>query len=228
MCGRFTLRTAPREVAELFAIDELPLFAPRYNIAPSQQVLAVGLRDDGRREFRQFAWGFIPSWSKDPQSGHRPINIRSETVLEKPMFRSAFRKRRCLIPADGFFEWQAVGRAKQPYYFQRPDGGPFAFAGVWETWRGGAEPLESCALFTTSANATVAPLHDRMPVILAPADFASWLDPTNEDPASLVPLLRPLPPDQLVARPVSTTVNSPRHDSPECIIPLESPGKLFD
>lgn len=228
MCGRFTLRTPPRAVAELFDLPELPLFEPRYNIAPSQSVMAARLRPDGSRELVGLTWGFVPAWSKDPASGNRPINIRSETATERPMFRAAFRHRRCLIAADGFYEWRAEGRTKQPYYFQRADQQPFAFAGVWEAWRGAGRTLETCALFTTSANETVAPVHDRMPVILQNADFASWLDPTNEDPRTLIPLLRPLPAEQLTAWPVSTLVNSPRQDAAECIISVGNQGKLFD
>lgn len=228
MCGRFTIRTSPREVAQLFEVDELPLFAPRYNVAPSQSVLAARLRSDGSRELVPLTWGFVPSWSKDPNSGNRPINIRSETALERPMFRAALRQRRCLIAADGFFEWLTQGKAKQPYYFQRADGRPFGFAGIWESWRGEGRVLETCALFTTSANETVAPIHDRMPVILAPADFATWLDPTNEDPQTLVSLLRPLPAAELTAQPVSPLVNSPRNDGPECIMPRGNQGMLFD
>lgn len=228
MCGRFTLRTPPRAVAELFEVSELPLFEPRYNIAPSQRVLAARLRGDGSRELVQLTWGFVPAWSKDPASGNRPINIRSETAAERPMFRAAFRQRRCLIAADGFYEWRAEGRAKQPYYFQRADGQPFAFAGIWEAWRGDGRSLESCALFTTSANETVVPIHDRMPVILEPSDFAAWLDPSNENPRTLLPLLHPLPAEELTGCPVSPLVNSPRHDDPECIIAVGKQGKLFD
>jgi putative SOS response-associated peptidase YedK len=228
MCGRFTIRTSPREVAQLFEVDDLPLFVPRYNVAPSQPVLAARLRSDGSRELVPLTWGFVPAWSKDPTSGNRPINIRSESALERPMFRSAFRHRRCLIAADGFFEWLSQGRAKQPYYIQRAAGKPFAFAGIWEAWQGEGRVLESCALFTTSANETVAPIHDRMPVILEPADFTTWLDPTNEDPKTLVPLLRPLPATELTAEPVSPLVNSPRNDAPECIMPLGNQGMLFD
>ncbi len=222
MCGRFTIRTSPREVAELFEVDELPLFAPRYNVAPSQSVLAARLRSDGTRELVPLTWGFVPSWSKDPNSGNRPINVRSETALERPMFRSALRQRRCLIAADGFFEWLSQGKAKQPYYFQRADGKPFAFAGIWEAWRGEGRVLETCALFTTSANETVAPVHDRMPVILPCEARELWLDPEFKGKEQLLALLRPYADDEMIATPVSTVVNSPKNESPQCIVPLNS------
>lgn len=228
MCGRFTLRTPSRQVAQLFDLPELPLFEPRYNIAPRQQVLAVRMNDDGAREAAMLEWGFVPSWSKDPRTERRPINIRSETAAERPMFRAALRSRRCLIAADGFYEWLAEGRSKLPYYFQLADGQPFALAGVWEAWRRQEERLETCALFTTSANEVVAPLHDRMPVILRPPQFAAWLDPTNEDPRTLAPLWAPLPADQLSARAVSQYVNNARHEGPECTMVVPSQGKLFD
>ena len=229
MCGRFTLRTSPREVAELFDVAELPLFEPRYNIAPTQPVLvARERRGQEDRELVQLPWGFVPSWSKDPASGQRPINVRSEMVNERPMFRSAFRQRRCLIAADGFYEWKAQGRAKQPFYFQLAEGGPFGFAGIWEAWRRDDKSLETCALFTTSPNDIVAPVHDRMPVILEPGDFAQWLDPSNDDTAALSALLRPLPAEQMTTKPVSTRVNSPRNDDSECIVSIEDQGKLFE
>jgi putative SOS response-associated peptidase YedK len=185
-------------------------------------------RGQEERELVQLQWGFVPSWSKDPTSGQRPINVRSETVTDRPMFRSAFRQRRCLIAADGFYEWKAQGRGKQPFYFQLSGGGPFGFAGVWETWKRDDKSLETCALFTTSPNSIVAQVHDRMPVILEPENFAEWLDPSNDDTAGLAKLMRPLPADQMTAQPVSTRVNSPRHDDSECIVPIEDQGKLFD
>lgn len=229
MCGRFTLRSSPREVARLFHVEKLPLFEPRYNIAPTQPVLVAREQPEhGERELAWLQWGFVPAWSKDPKAAQRPINVRSEGVSERPMFRTAFRRRRCLIAADGFYEWKAQGRTKQPFYFQLVDAAPFAFAGIWEAWRHENQSIESCALFTTRANAIVAPIHDRMPVVLPPKDFACWLDPANEDVDGLSKLLRPLPANKMKAWPVSTRVNSPRRDDPDCIVSIEDQRKLFE
>ena len=170
-------------------------------------------------------WGLIPSWSRD---GKAPlINARAETVADKPAFRSAFRKRRCLVPADGFYEWQALPGRKRPFLFRRPDGTPFALAGLWEAWHGpDGRPLETCALLTTEANAVVRPVHDRMPVLVSPADFDRWLAP-DAAPANLVPMLRPAPDDALAAVAVGPYVNSARHEGPGCVEPLGGPS-LFD
>ena len=221
MCGRFTLKTPPQVVAELFGLDEVPAWEPRYNIAPTQPVAAVrAARDGGQRELVFLHWGLIPSWADDWRIGNRMINARSETVAEKPAFRRAFRQRRCLVPADGFFEWQRQGTKKQPYYIHRRDGRPLAIAGLWEHWAGaGSGPVESCTLLTTAANATLRPLHDRMPVLLEPAQFDTWLDPEQHSVESLVALLAPADDAVLEAYAVSTVVNSPRNDSPACIEP---------
>ena len=221
MCGRFT-QAAPGEViAELFALPEVPRLAPRYNIAPTQDVGAVRVETDGRRQFVALHWGLIPSWAKDRTIGSRMINARSETVAEKPAFRAALRSRRCLIVADGFYEWQRLGGRKQPYFMSLRGGGPFAFAGLWERWAGaGAEFVESCTILTTNANETVAPIHDRMPVILDPQDHAAWLDPGIKDAARLLPLLRPQPPGAIRAYPVGLLVNNPANDVPDCRAPL--------
>src|SRR5262245_30614970 len=194
MCGRFTLRTPMTVLVEHFALEvradrQLPLFEARYNIAPTQEVLAVR-EVDGAREASKLRWGLIPSWSKEPGGGPPMINARSETLAEKPTFRTAFRRRRCIIPADGFYEWRksdegAKGK-KQPYWIHRSDGGPVGFAGLWESWR---DSIESCTIVTTAANRTLSQLHDRMPVILAPGDYAEWLNPAIEDPAKLEHLL---------------------------------------
>jgi putative SOS response-associated peptidase YedK len=219
MCGRYTLRTNLHDVAEAFDVPvqlELPL---RYNIAPTQDVAAVRFdAEQGQRELGLLSWGLIPSWAKDKKIASKLINARGETVAEKPSFRSAFTKRRCLIVADGFYEWQKLaGGKKQPYYIHFKDDAPFAFAGLWESWNGEGEAVESCTIITTSANDVMQPLHDRMPVILSAADYDSWLDPTFKDKAALKELLKPCPADWLETYPVSTRVNNPKHDEPACL-----------
>jgi putative SOS response-associated peptidase YedK len=229
MCGRFTLRTPATVLIEHFDIDvrnetQLALFDPRYNIAPTQDVVVVRAdAETGRRAASMMRWGLLPSWAKQITSGPPMINARSETLAEKPAFRTALRSRRCLIPADGFYEWQLTpggGKGKkQPYYIHRPDGNPFAFAGLWETWKSPDSQLviESCTIVTTSANAALASLHDRMPVILAPNDYGLWLDANVSEPAKLQHMLAPCGNDELVAEPVSTHVNRVANDDPRCI-----------
>jgi len=222
MCGRFTLRASPRVIAEQFELFETPEFAARYNIAPSQSVAAVR-RTAGaivQRELVLLQWGLIPAWADDPSIGNRLINARAETAAQKPAFRHALARRRCLIVADGFYEWQGTGRSKQPYLIRLPDDRPFAFAGLWESWEGPAHSyLESCTILTTEANAVVRPIHDRMPVIVAPADYGRWLDLHVQDAAQLTDLLRPFSSDTLEAIRVSPWVNSPAHEGPQCIAP---------
>jgi putative SOS response-associated peptidase YedK len=167
-------------------------------------------------------WGLIPSWADDASIGNRLINARAETAAEKPSFRSAFKHRRCLIPTSGFYEWQKVGTKKQPHYIRRPDEVPFAFAGLWERWEKGGEPIESCTILTTEANGMMRPIHDRMPVILGPEAWGQWLDPEGKESLPLKPLLRPYPDDWLTAYPVSTRVNNPKYDAPACVAPLNS------
>jgi putative SOS response-associated peptidase YedK len=221
MCGRFT-QAAPGEViAALFELPQTPDLAPRYNIAPTQEVAAVRSAAGGGRELVRLHWGLIPSWAKDRSMGSRMINARSETAAEKPAFRAALKARRCLIVADGFYEWQRLGTRKQPFFLALRDGRPFGFAGLWERWaEGSAEPVESCTILTTSANDAIAPIHDRMPVILNAADHAAWLDPGIREPAALLPLLRPLPADAVRAYPVSLLVNNPANDVPGCREPI--------
>jgi putative SOS response-associated peptidase YedK len=220
MCGRFTLKTSPARIKEMFRLQRLGEFDPRYNIAPSQPVLAVRLNaESGDREGTFLKWGLIPSWAKEPGIGNNLANARADTVAIKPAFRSAFKKRRCVVIADGFYEWQAGPGGKTPYYFQLKDGGPFAFAGLWERWEKGEEPVESCTLITTEANGVVSPVHDRMPVILAPESFTSWLDPNEQRAEVLQALLVPLPDDWLTAHSVSKLVNNPRNETPRCIEP---------
>ena len=221
MCGRFTLRTPARDLVEIFELLREPELSPRYNIAPTQRVAVV--RQSGKdREIAVMRWGLVPSWSKDPKAGPPLINARAETVATKPSFRTAFKRRRCLIPADGFYEWQkqADSKTKIPHYIRMSKDRAFAFAGLWECWHGSdAADLESCTIVTTEANNLMRPLHDRMPVILPEENFAEWLDPKNENVPELEALLRPYAPSELTAFPISTMVNSPRNERPECILP---------
>ena len=220
MCGRFALAATGEEVAAHYQLAEVPFIASRYNIAPTQPVAAVRLDQHGARELTHFQWGLIPSWSKDPAMGSKLINARAETAAEKPAFRAAFRRRRCLIPATGFYEWQPVGKAKQPMYVHEAGGGLLTLAGLWEVWYApdGGE-LQTCTILTTTPNTLMEPIHNRMPLILEPADYAMWLDPTTELD-QLNHLLRPLPPEGLAAYPVSKAVNSVGNDNDTCIAPL--------
>lgn len=225
MCGRFALISSTEQVAAAMGVNSagmagIPDAVPRYNIAPTQPVLAVRLDAQGERELTFFRWGLIPSWSKDTTIGSRLINARSETVAEKPSFRTAFKRRRCLIPADGFFEWQKMNQHKQPLYIHGVDARPLALAGLWEIWQDPeGSSLQTCTILTTTPNDFMAPIHNRMPVILEPEDYGMWLDP-GDDPSDGLHLLRPYPTEKLAAHPVSTAVNNPRHDSPECVRPL--------
>jgi putative SOS response-associated peptidase YedK len=218
MCGRFALFAGPEELAKAFGVSiEDVALPPRYNIAPTQTVPVVRTTDGGRR-LAPMHWGLIPPWAKDAAMGSRMINARAETVTEKPAFRVAFRSRRCLIPASGFYEWQARGRGKVPHFIRRQDGGLLALAGLWERWApAGAEPVESCTILTTAANKLMQPIHDRMPVIVAPDDLPTWLGEVPTAPGALGALLRPCPPEALVAYPVSTYVNAPAHDDPKTL-----------
>lgn len=222
MCGRFTLTSSPEVVADLFDLAEPPQLTPRYNIAPTQESPVVRvLKTDGCRQLHLLRWGLIPHWARDPRIGNRMINARSESVAAKPAFRDAFRRQRCLVPGDGFFEWKRLGKRKQPHYIRMRDGQPFAFAGLWSRWQGReGEQIDSYTILTTEPNDLVRPIHDRMPVILARRDYEVWLDPKIQDAEKLRPLLRPSPSDDLIADPVDTLVNSPASDDPRCIKPL--------
>ena len=226
MCGRFTLYAAPEEVAAFFGLPEAPILVERYNIAPTQPVGLVRLNTQTfAREWALMHWGLIPSWSKDPSIGARMINARSETVADKPSFRAAFKRRRCLVPVSGFYEWQKQGRTKQPYYITAEEGGLLAIAGLWEYWEGAdGSALESCTLLTTEANELMTPLHNRMPVFIAPEDFDEWLGDGKEESRryleSLQHLLRPAPTDLLTAYPVSSYVSNARNEGESCIAPL--------
>jgi putative SOS response-associated peptidase YedK len=218
MCGRFTQAADGEIIAQVFQLPETPELAPRYNIAPTQEVAVVRAAESGGRELVRLHWGLIPSWAKERAMGARMINARAETLGEKPAFRSAFRARRCLIVADGFYEWQKLGGRKQPYFIGFSDRRPFAFAGLWERWKGeGSEHVESCTIVTTEANELLAPIHDRMPVILDPDDFATWTDPALHDTDRLSALLTPYAAGLLEAFPVSVLVNNPANDSLACV-----------
>nr|ALS91378.1 putative ACR, COG2135 [uncultured bacterium] len=219
MCGRYTL-TKPKELLKRFPNIQLPMnCAPRYNIAPTQPVLAV--TNAKPEEFQPMHWGLIPSWAKDPSIGSRMINARAETLREKPAYRTAFRRRRCLVPADGFYEWKpGPAKTKTPTYIRMKSGEPFMIAGLWEVWTGpDGEEIPSCTLVTAEPNELVKPIHDRMIVILPEEHFAHWLDPSERPPDALETLLKPYPADEMEAYAVSTAVNSPKHDTPDCIEP---------
>ena len=220
MCGRYSLTTPVESLVGLFDAGPLGDYRPRYNIAPSQPVPAARRGEDGVLAWAWLKWGLIPSWAKDPAIGNRMINARAETIAEKPSFRAAFRRRRCLIPADGFYEWRKLDGAKQPHHISAADGATLAFAGLWEHWQDSAGTvIESCTIITTEANARLRPIHPRMPVILEPAHHEFWLQAAETAVDMLHPLLAPYPNDKLVARPVSKHVNDPRHEDPACLEP---------
>lgn len=218
MCGRYTLATPVNNLVEHFEIDEYPSsITSSYNIAPTQEVAAV-IAEVEKRKLEMLRWGLVPAWADDPSIGNRMINARAETVAEKPSFRKAFKQRRCLVLSDGFYEWQRTSDGKQPYYIHLKDGSPFAFAGLWESWRDGEE-IRSCTIITTDANELVGEIHKRMPVILPPEDYDMWLDPDFEEKEALTSLLRPYPSEVMEAYPVSRRVNSPSNNAPDCIEP---------
>lgn len=225
MCGRFTLAASPKALKQLFPLFDQEALEPRYNIAPTQTVLAVRHPPQAARsEIVTLRWGLIPHWADDPKIGYNLINARAETAATKPAFRTAFRQNRCLILADGFYEWQKVAgsKQKQPYHIGLKDGGPFAFAGLAAHWSKGEIPIDSCTILTTDANELMRPLHDRMPVILDPGSFEKWLDPNQHEPEPLQALLRPFPGDKMKAFAISTYVNNVRNQGPACIVPSEA------
>jgi len=232
MCGRFTLRTPANVLSERFRLAAVPALEPRYNIAPTQPVAAVRQAESGG-DWRLVTldWGLVPFWAKEKSIGSRMINARGETVAEKPAFRAAFKRRRCLILTDGYYEWKKATDGKQPYFIHRPDDEPFAFAGLWESWRpkdsdsGNAPgeepaPLESCTIITTDSGPVTADIHDRMPVILPAESYDLWLDPEFQNAKPLQELLVPRD-EQLCAEPVSRRVNNPQHEGPDCLAPAE-------
>ena len=220
MCGRFVFYSDPQFMRERYGFDEGRIeFRPRYNIAPSQQVVTV--TNDGARRTELMRWGLVPFWAKDLKIGYRMINAVGETLAAEPAFRAAFKKRRCLILADGFFEWRKDGKSKIPTYIFLKSRESFAFAGLWETWKSPeGETVKSCTIVTTRPNEFMEPIHNRMPVILSSETEALWIDPLSEDPDILQPLLQPSPAEQLESYEVSSFVNSARNEGPECIEPL--------
>jgi putative SOS response-associated peptidase YedK len=222
MCGRFTLTVNPAELKDTFSDYNFPaMFAPRFNIAPTQPVLAIPNDDKFTADF--FIWGLIPMWAKDPEIGNRLINARGETLAEKPSFRGSYRHKRCLILADGFYEWKAFGgrKTKTPYYIHMQDRKPFAMAGLWDHWESpDGSSIKSCTIITTTPNELMGAIHDRMPVILHSRDYAKWLDPSPQTPESLQPLIKPFPADAMTAYPVSTLVNKATSDVPEMVVPV--------
>ncbi len=218
MCGRYSLTTAPEALRRLFDFSNLPNLAARYNIAPTQEVAAVRGDGGGARELVMLRWGLVPSWATDISIGAKMINARAETVAEKPAFRSAFRHRRCLVPADGFYEWRAEDGRKQPFRIGMKGGAPFAFAGLWERWEPeGGDVVETVAIVTTDANEKLRPIHHRMPVIVAPDDYTAWLDTEAGDTGPARALLRPYPGEPMAFYRVDPRVNNARNDDPECI-----------
>lgn len=224
MCGRYTVSSPGDVIAEVFSLAAPPELAARYNVAPTQRVPIVRVPAPGApRELATVRWGLVPAWAKDPEIGNRLINARAETVAEKPAFRGPFKRQRCLVVADGFYEWKPEERRKQPWLFRRPDGRPFGIAGLWSRWADpAAGDLESCTLITTTPNAVLAQVHDRMPAILAPEGFRLWLDPAMDDAAQLLAFLRPAADDLLEGYPVGLAVNNPANDRPDCIAPLSA------
>jgi putative SOS response-associated peptidase YedK len=218
MCGRYTLKTPAGVLTERFDIEESSTsITSSYNIAPTQQVATV-LAENGKRKLEMLHWGLIPSWAKDPEVGNRMINARAETVAEKPSYRKAFQERRCLILADGFYEWQKTDNGKQPFYIRMEDESPFAFAGLWESWRNGRE-IRSCTIITTAPNELAASIHNRMPVILHPEDYDMWLDPDFDEREPLTSLLKPFPAEAMEAYPVSRRVNNPANNDAGVVEP---------
>jgi len=218
MCGRYSFTQLAEAIADKFQVKEVPPLSPRYNIAPTQEIATVSVNSESSdRQFKMLRWGLIPSWAKDAKMGAKLINARAETVAEKPAFRAAFKKRRCLILADGFYEWQTQNGEKQPFYFRLENSEPFAFAGLWEHWeKGEGEPIETCTILTTEANELMCPIHNRMPVILDSKNYEQWLDPKMVK----TELLQPYSTEKMICYPVSRQVNNSKNDRPECIQPI--------
>lgn len=229
MCGRFVSATPIKKLVEQFLVEDVAVdqHDPSWNVAPTAEVLAVAASSEGIRRLGTFKWGLVPSWAKDPSIGNRMINLRAETVSEKPSFRRTLAKHRCIIPVDGFYEWKHMekGRKKQPFFIRSRDGTVLALAGLWEAWKDRAEQddewLRTCTIVTTTPNKLLAPIHDRMPVVLPPEAWDTWLDRENDDVDTLAALLQPAPDDLLELYPVGTDVNNVRNDSDQLVMPLE-------
>ena len=229
MCGRFSITTAPEALRGMFDYENLPNLEPRYNVSPTQMIATIRKRSGGKRELVMARWGLIPAWAKDGVNAARMINARAETVMEKPSFRAAFSKRRCLIPADGFYEWRTEDNIKKPFRIGMKDGSVFAFAALWERWKAKqagygykeGEEIETVAIVTTHANKKLKKIHHRMPVILQPEDYDTWLTPANDTP-KCHNLLQPFPSEPMAFYRVGQTVNNPRNDNPKCIEPISA------
>jgi putative SOS response-associated peptidase YedK len=221
MCGRYVVKTPVLELATMFDLMDVPALTPRFNVAPTQMVPVVRLKPETKkRELVMLKWGLIPAWAKDAAIANQMIMARADTVADKPAFRDAFRRRRCLMVADGFYEWQKTNGKKQPYFIGLKDQSPFAFAGLWERWKNPeGDAVESCALITTDANHVVKPIHDRMPVILQRQDYETWLDLEIQDTMALQKFLQPYPVEAMMAYPVSSFVNDPRNEASRCLDP---------
>jgi putative SOS response-associated peptidase YedK len=221
MCGRFTLTANPADVQDTFSNFNFPTqFSPRFNIAPSQPVLAIPNDDKLTADF--FVWGLIPMWAKDPSIGNRLINARGETLAEKPSFRGSYRHKRCLILADGFYEWKSIAgkKSKTPYFIHMQNRKPFAFAGLWDHWESpDGSSIKTCTIITTAPNELMESIHDRMPVIVHPRDYGKWLDPAPQTSETLQPIIKPYPAEAMDAYPVSTLVNSTANDEPQLVVP---------
>jgi putative SOS response-associated peptidase YedK len=231
MCARLTLTTTAAEIADLFGLAHdtrqfapapAPV-APRYNVAPSALIPVVRVAN-GARELAELRWGLVPHWSTDPKPAGF-VNARAETAPQKPAFRDPFKYRRCLVPADGFFEWKTVGKKKYPYFVRRAGGGLFVYAGLWDRWHGPDGPVDTVAVLTVPANDLIRPLHDRMPAILDEGRFAAWLDPKETRPAKLLPLLTPCPAERMEMWPVGETVNRAAADGAGLLAPVAEPPK---
>jgi putative SOS response-associated peptidase YedK len=225
MCGRYTITSAPEAIRALFRYQEQPNFPARYNVAPTQPIPIVRVTE-GQRHFALVRWGLLPSWVKDPKTFTLLINARGESVIDKPAFRAAMKRRRCLIPADGFYEWKAVGSRKQPYFVKLKSGAPMALAGLWECWTGpNGEELETAAIVTTEANRTLGAIHGRMPGIVPPETFDLWLNCTDVDARTAAALIAPAPENLLDVYPVSPAVNRTANDNPRLVEPLKLEGE---
>jgi putative SOS response-associated peptidase YedK len=229
MCGRYSLKETPKKLAEHFHLAEEGEFSPSYNIAPSLAICTITADKDGARRLSKKRWGLIPAWAKDATIGNKLSNARGETVAEKPSFRSAFKARRCIIPASGFYEWQAANGVKQPWYMTLRSGEPMAFAGIWETWQqDGAEPIETCCIITTAGNELMQPIHDRMPVILNPDSWEQWLSTTERNVDSLLPLIRPYDSAHMQAWAVTRELNKVGARNDDGLTSPLPPTSLFD
>jgi putative SOS response-associated peptidase YedK len=228
MCGRFSCNINSELLADLFGLREHPTLTSRYNIAPTQQVPVIREHPDGENHLDYLHWGLIPSWAQDKSIGSRLINARSETVTEKLSFRQAIRYRRCLVLGSGFYEWKQAGKDKQPWLIRLKNGAPMVFAGLWETWKSAeGTVIESCTILTTASNRLVAPLHDRMAVILSPDEYRTWLERNTTDPTGLKKMFQPYPADLMEMFPVSPMVNNVRNESADLVVPVGD-ASLFD